>query len=267
MPSVLILQFAAHVPPGHFAASLTRLGVPWRVVRIDAGAAVPEALNGISGLGLMGGPMSANDDLPWIAPVLALVRRAVASGIPVIGHCLGGQLLARALGGSVGPSPVREIGWGRLDVADPATAMPWLGGMQGPLDAFQWHAESFSIPQGATRILAGAYCPNQAFVHAGRHLAMQFHVEMTPDTIADWCARDAARVAASDGRGVQAAADILAQLPQRIVRLHRLADALYAHWTRNLAGRAPLPLPVPALQSKENPCPPSILPTTISVHA
>lgn len=247
MSSVLILQFAAHVPPGHFAASLTRLGVPWRVVRIDVGEALPEALNGISGFGLMGGPMSANDDLPWIAPVLALVRRAVAAGVPVIGHCLGGQLLARALGGTVGPSPAREIGWGRLDVVDPAAAAPWLGGLQEPLDTFQWHAEAFSIPSGATRILSSAYSPNQAFVHAGRHLALQCHVEVTPETIADWCARGAAELGAGDGRGVQSAARILAQTPERIVRLHRLADALYARWTQALVARGAVPPSVPAL--------------------
>lgn len=247
MSSVLILQFAAHVPPGHFAASLTRLGVPWRVVRIDAGEALPEALNGISGLGLMGGPMSANDDLPWIASVLALVRRAVAADVPVIGHCLGGQLLARALGGTVGPSPAREIGWGRLDVVDPAAAAPWLGSLQEPLDTFQWHSEAFSIPQGATRILSSAYSPNQAFVHAGRHLAMQFHAEMTPATIADWCAREGAAIASGDGRGVQAVRDILAEMPQRIIRLHRLAEALYTRWTRNLVGHATVRAPVPTL--------------------
>lgn len=223
------------MPPGHFAASLTRLGVPWRVARIDAGEPLPETLNGISGIGLMGGPMSANDDLPWIAPLLALVRRAVAAGVPVIGHCLGGQLLARALGGTVGPSPAREIGWGTLDVVDPTAAAPWLAGLQNPLDTFQWHRESFSIPRGATRILASAYCPNQAFIHADRHLAMQCHVEMTPETIADWCARDAAGLGAGDGRGVQSASRILAETPERIARLHRLADALYIRWTQNLS--------------------------------
>lgn len=179
--------------------------------------------------------MSANDDLPWIAPLLALVRRAVAAGVPVIGHCLGGQLLARALGGTVGPSPAREIGWGTLDVVDPAAAAPWLAGLRNPLDTFQWHRESFSIPHGATRILASAYCPNQAFIHADRHLAMQCHVEMTPETIADWCARDAAGLGAGDGRGVQSASRILAETPERIARLHRLADALYIRWTQNLS--------------------------------
>lgn len=235
------------MPPSHFAASLTRLGVPWRIARIDAGETLPETLNGISGIGLMGGPMSANDDLPWIAPVLALVRRAIAAGVPVIGHCLGGQLMARALGGTVDPSPAHEIGWGSLDVVAPAAAAPWLGGLQDRLDTFQWHTESFSIPHGATCILASAYCPNQAFIHAGRHLAMQCHVEMTPETIADWCARDAAELGAGDGRGVQSAPRILAQTPERIARLHRLANALYTRWTQNLIASPAVPPPAPAL--------------------
>lgn len=229
------------MPPAYFSESLTRLGVPWRVARLDAGEALPETLNGITGLGLMGGPMSANDTLPWIAPVLTLVRRAIAAGVPVIGHCLGGQLMARALGGAVGASPAREIGWGTLDVVNPAAASPWLGNLQAPLDTFQWHGESFSIPEGATRILASAHCPNQAFVYAGRHLAMQCHVEMTPETIADWCARDATEIGAGDGRGVQPAGRILAETPGRIIRLRRLADALYTRWARDIVARRPIP--------------------------
>ncbi len=244
---VLILQFDPGVPPGYFASSLTRRGLPWRILRLDAGETPPETLNGISGIGLMGGRMSANDALPWIDPVLALIRAAVGAGMPVIGHCLGGQLMSRALGGSVGASPTREIGWGTLDVADPATARPWLGGLSAPLDTFQWHAEAFSVPAGAVRILSSPHCPNQAFVYEDRHLAMQCHVEMTPEIIADWCARGADEIGGGDGRAIQPVAHILAKTPTRIVRLHRLADALYSRWTQGLTTRPATPVSASAL--------------------
>lgn len=75
----------------------------------------------------MGGPMSVNDDLPWIDPELTLIRQAVANDIPVLGHCLGGQLISKALGGVVGKNPVKEIGWGEVSVADNPVAREWFG--------------------------------------------------------------------------------------------------------------------------------------------
>jgi GMP synthase-like glutamine amidotransferase len=153
MLPVLIFRHSPTEGPGYFATFLDRHGIPWRLVRIDAGDAVPDNLNGVSGVCLMGGPMSVNDDLPWIPPLLALIREAVASDIPVIGHCLGGQLMARALGGTVGPNPVKEIGWGDVRITDAKAARPWLGDVTAPILAFHWHGETFTPPPGATTIL------------------------------------------------------------------------------------------------------------------
>lgn len=230
MSSVLILQFAAHVPPGHFAASLTRLGVPWRIARIDAGETLPETLNGISGIGLMGGPMSANDDLPWIAPVLALVRRAIAAGVPVIGHCLGGQLMSRALGGRVTKNPVKEIGWGAVRTTGPA-ARDWLGDLAG-FEAFHWHGETFDIPAGATRILESACCPNQAFA-LGPHLGMQCHVEMTAAMIRLWC-RQWADECAQPSPSVLTPEQMQERMEERIAAMRVAADRLYTRWIGGL---------------------------------
>ncbi len=139
MYPVLVFRHSATEGPGYFTTFLDRHGIPWRLVRIDAGDAVPENLNGVSGLCLMGGHMSVNDDLPWIPPMLALIRQAVAADIPVIGHCLGGQLMSKSLCGSVGANPVKEIGWGDVTVTDAAAARPWLGEPAGPMPAFHLH--------------------------------------------------------------------------------------------------------------------------------
>jgi GMP synthase-like glutamine amidotransferase len=112
---------------------------------------------------------------PGSTPSLELIREADRQGIPVIGHCLGGQLMAKAFGGTVTPNPVKEIGWGR--VAATGAAADWLGDAAG-FEAFHWHGETFSIPPGATRLLQSAHCANQAFLR-GPHLGMQCHVEMT----------------------------------------------------------------------------------------
>src|SRR5262245_21298557 len=116
MKPVAIFSHAATEGPGYFATYLDRHRVAWRLIRTDEGEAVPERMDEFAGLVFMGGPMSVNDGLPWIAPVLALIRTAVAADVPVLGHCLGGQLVAKALGGEVGRNPVKEIGWGPVEV-------------------------------------------------------------------------------------------------------------------------------------------------------
>ncbi len=234
MHPVLIFRHSPTEGPGYFATFLERHGIPWRLISIDAGEAVPENLNGISGLCLMGGPMSVNDDLPWITPELELIRQAVATDRPVIGHCLGGQLMAKALGGTVGPTPIKEIGWGDIRITDAAVARVWLGESVHPLPAFHWHGETFSLPPGATRILESAYCANQAYVLNDRHIGMQCHVEMTPELIASWCESGAGEIRDSRGPGVQSPALIQADMTTRTTQLHQVADKIYSRWIQGL---------------------------------
>lgn len=235
MHPVLIFRHSPTEGPGYFTTFLDRHAIPWQLVRIDAGDPVPADLNGVSGLCLMGGPMSVNDDLPWIPPVLALIRQAVATDVPVIGHCLGGQLMAKALGGRVGANPVKEIGWGDLAVTDPDTARPWVGDATESLPGFHWHGETFTLPKGARRILKSAWCENQAYVLNDRHVGMQCHVEMTPELIATWCENGADEIAASDSPAVQQPATILTEVASRTKRLHALADKIYSRWIQGLS--------------------------------
>ena len=235
MNPVLIFRHSPTEGPGYFTTFLDRHGIPWKLVRIDAGDAIPENLNGISGLCLMGGPMSVNDDLPWIPSELALIRQAVAADVPVIGHCLGGQLMSKALGGTVGKNPHKEIGWGDVRITDVDAARPWLGEVTQPMPAFHWHGETFSVPPGAKRILESAYCTNQAFVLNDRHIGMQCHVEMTPELIASWCEHGAAEIAVSDSSGVQSPEAIQVDVDARTAQLHHLADKIYSRWIQGLS--------------------------------
>jgi len=130
MKPVAIFRHAPTEGPGYFATVLERHQVPWRLIKVDAGEAVPADPRAFSGLVFMGGPMSVNDDLPWIAAVLRLIRSGVDADVPVLGHCLGGQLMSAALGGTVSRNPVKEIGWGEVVVADTPQAQQWLGHSQ-----------------------------------------------------------------------------------------------------------------------------------------
>ena len=175
MKPVAIFRHAPTEGPGYFATFLHSKNIPLELIKVDEGAPVPSDPDAYSGLVFMGGPMSVNDDLPWIAPILALIRAAVQQEVPVLGHCLGGQLIAKALGGVVTRNPVKEIGWGEVSVVDNPIAHDWCNAIPNKFSGFHWHGETFSIPQGATRILESAYCPNQAYA-LGKHLGMQCHV-------------------------------------------------------------------------------------------
>jgi GMP synthase-like glutamine amidotransferase len=234
---VLVFRFARTEGPGHFATFLATNGIDWRLVRLDEGEPVPASADGFAGLGFMGGPMSANDELAWTQPVLDLMRDAARQGVPMIGHCLGGQLMSRALGGSVSASPMKEIGWVPVSAEPNEAARAWLGGDVAAFTSFQWHQDSFAIPPGAARILTGAHVANQGYVLDNRHLGMQCHVEMTAEMIETWLATGAKDIASSLGKSpaVQDAASIRAQMPAKLPALSATADRLYTRWIEGLA--------------------------------
>ena len=232
MNPVAICRCAPQEGPGYFATYLSVHGIPWRLVKLDESEMLPET-GAISGLAMMGGAMSVNDDLPWIAPMLDLIRRAVGRRMPVIGHCLGGQLLSKALGGEVRANPVKEIGWGEIEVVDPRQAADW--GPGASFSSFHWHGETFSIPPGAMRIWASAHCANQAFLY-GSSIGMQSHIEMTEEMVETWCASGEEEI--EDGLrrspAVQSAIEMRRELTAKVDRLHRVADAVYGRWAQGL---------------------------------
>jgi GMP synthase-like glutamine amidotransferase len=229
---VAIFRHSPSEGAGYLSAHLDAHGIPWELVRIDAGVAVPASAAGFSGMAFMGGPMSVNDELPWIPAALRLIRTAVDEGVPVLGHCLGAQLMSKALGGAVGPNPQKEIGWGSVEIADSGQARDWFGGTRSFL-AFHWHGETFTIPPGAACIASSPYCANQAFV-LDRHLAMQFHVEMTPEMVRAWCDSGKKEIERCACATVQDAREIRAHLAARIAALNAVAARLYDHWVTGL---------------------------------
>ena len=228
---VAVFRHTSGEGPGYFATFLDAHSVPWQLIKIDEGDVVPTSTENFSGFCFMGGPMSVNDDLPWIAPILNLIRSAVSQDIPVIGHCLGGQLISKALGGVVSRNPIKEIGWGRVEITD-ALAGKWIGKTTS-FEAFHWHGETFSIPLGATRILQSAYCNNQAYV-IGKTLGLQCHVEMTEAMIRLWN-RAWEQEQVSPGPSVQRPEEMYEQMHERIAAMRVVADRLYTHWIANLA--------------------------------
>ncbi|MCB5191215.1 type 1 glutamine amidotransferase [Methylobacillus arboreus] len=238
MKPIIIVQFTASEGPGYLADFLARQNIPFQVLRIDLGDALPVHIDGYAGLAMMGGPMSVNDDLPWIPRLLALIVDAVQQRVPVIGHCLGGQMLARAMGGEITDSPFTEIGWAKGYPTSAPQAAEWLGS-QSELTLFQWHYQTFSIPPGGVHILRSQHCANQAYVLDDLHIGFQCHIEMQSGMVNEWC-----RMSSEELKGgteadpaqpaIQSTEEILDGLDARILHLNQLAEHVYERWVQGL---------------------------------
>lgn len=206
----------------------------FRVIAVDAGEAIPEKLDGITGLVFMGGSMSVNDPLPWIGEELALIRQADKLGIPVLGHCLGAQLLAKALGAEVVANPVTEIGWFPIQRSQQAKTASWLDELPEDFMVYHWHGETFHLPDGAVRILENAHCRNQGFIF-NDHIGLQCHVEMTESMVEEWLRRFGAELETS--ATVQSPEQMREGLSQRVAALRPIAEVVYRAWLEKLNNR------------------------------
>ena len=232
MLPVLVFRHIACEGPGYLGEVLDAHTIPYTVIQIDAGMPVPSSIGGASGLVFMGGPMSVNDDLPWIKDELALIRGAHHKGLPVLGHCLGGQLISKALEGKVTPNPVKEIGWFPLECAALTPATAWLRKLAFTTECFHWHGETFSLPEGAQPLFHSRFCRNQGF-QMGNTLALQFHVEMQAPMVRQWieCYRNELLTTT---QSVQAPEEMLEDIDQRITALQAFADVIYGVWLTGL---------------------------------
>ena len=233
MKPILIFRHTESEGPGYFGEYLDRHNLEYKVICVDQGDEVPDNIDDAAALVFMGGPMSVNDSIEWIEPELNLIRQAVDKNMPVLGHCLGGQLISKALGGTITANPVKEFGWLEITKQNNTAAQEWLGELPASFPAFHWHGETFSLPYGATRILANEFCINQAFV-IGNTLAMQCHVEMTAELVTLWADLHPEDIATAT-ESVQTREQLLKNLDERISQLQYSADKLYDSWTSRIS--------------------------------
>lgn len=236
MKPIAVFQHTEVGQPGTIVPILESLGRSVQRIAIVDGAEVPVDASGFAGLVFLGGYMGVHDDIPWIASELSLIRDAAARGVPVAGHCLGSQLVAEALGGSVARNAVPEIGWRTITAEAGTFAAEWWGEYAGAdVPTFQWHADTFTPPDGARRIGYGKYCENQAFVFGGMHLMLQSHLEMTPDLVRLSVARNGHQLRKQYELGNPAVSDptsVERDLERRTEGMKRVLERLYARWVR-----------------------------------
>jgi GMP synthase (glutamine-hydrolysing) len=216
---LLVLTHSELDSPGAISAWAAACGYTLDVRRADAGGALPDPRE-YAALMVLGSAESVRDDaVAWIGPERTALRAAVAGGVPVLGICFGGQLLAQALGAEISACEPPEVGWQAIESDQPwlIPSGPWL----------VWHEERFTVPAGAREIARSKACP-QAFVH-GPHVGLQFHPEITAGLLAAWVSDAAGCGKLRPGdRGA-----LLAKMNGRTALSQRIASQLFSAFAQH----------------------------------
>jgi GMP synthase-like glutamine amidotransferase len=228
------VQLFQHVPfegPGSIADWVAERGHALSRTEFFSGATPPPA-EAFDWLVVMGGPMGVSDEeaYPWLKEEKRAIYRAVTAGKRVLGICLGAQLIASVLGGSVYPGPHKEIGWYPLDLTPEGKDDPVGTALAGEGPVFHWHGDTFDIPRGALHLATSRACPHQGFRYEAHVVGLQFHLEMNAAAL-DGMIRHGASELSEGGEFVQTAPQLLAHpeyLPGNRRRLFRMLDTLAA---------------------------------------
>jgi len=188
MLNFLVLQHLDIESPALIADVLKEAGHQLTTIHLYRGDTLPTAMAGIDGIIIMGGPDSANDPTTPMQQELAWVKAAMDLGMPMLGICLGAQVMARAAGASIIPSSVRELGWFSVMVTAEAAHDPLFSLMPDALPVFQWHGETFTITDAMHLVATNPQVPAQAFRLARAQYGLQFHLEIDALMIASWIA-------------------------------------------------------------------------------
>ena len=189
---VLVFRHSSSDDLGLIGDALDAHAISYDYADLYASPTNPAPVNEADALIFMGGSMSANDDSLFITREIEYIRGAVSGGKPVLGVCLGAQLIAKALGARVYANHVKEAGWAPVTFADAARRDALFTGMAEDEVIFHWHGETFDLPSGAELLASSAACRNQAFRVGDRIYGLQFHLEVTPAMIVEWCREDEA---------------------------------------------------------------------------
>jgi GMP synthase (glutamine-hydrolysing) len=232
MGKVVVVQHAACETLGTIADALEGARLEVEYVRAFAGEPIPTHLDEAVGLILMGGPMGVyeQDRYPFLVEEMRLIERALAAAKPILGVCLGSQLLAATLGARVVKGPQKEIGWFPVTLTDAARADALFAGTPSSFIAYHWHGDVFDCPSGAVSLARSALTECQAFRYGTNAYGLLFHLEVTEPLIADMVRTFAGELREAGLSGEE----ILRQAERHVPDLRRIGQTVFRAWTRLL---------------------------------
>ena len=235
---ILILQHIACEPAGIYEDILVEKGASIHRVEIDRGQQLTD-WRAVDAILAMGGPMSVNDDdtLPWLTTEKRWVREAVLAGKPFWGVCLGAQLLAASLGARVYSGARPEIGIMPVYLSAESQDDAVFSGVPSTLLTFQWHGETFELPEGAVLLASSPAYPNQAFRWKEKAYGVQFHVEVSAEMAEQWAQVPDYRAALERALGTGAASKVVGEVLREQETLHSHARRMFENWLRTWAAK------------------------------
>ncbi|MFA5362368.1 MAG: type 1 glutamine amidotransferase [Candidatus Omnitrophota bacterium] len=228
---ILIIKHIVDEGPGTIEDFFRNASWPLKIVNVFENDSLPDGVEGIGAVISLGGPMNVHEEekYPFLKSEDVFLKEAVKREIPVLGVCLGAQLLAKACGAKVVMSPLKEIGWYPVSLTDEGKADPLFEEVPSVLDVFQWHEDMFEIPPGGVLLASSRQCPNQAFRFGKNAYGLQFHIEVTPDMIESWLSKFSREYCAgADPK------DMLIESHKRKESYRKQADSVYLNFARIL---------------------------------
>lgn len=235
MAKIYVLQHHPVEDLGTIADALEGAALAWQYVRVDKGQPVPADMKGAGGLVVMGGPMGVYqiDRYPWLRDEMALINDAIERNLPVLGVCLGAQIVAAALGAKVERNAGgKEIGWHPMRLGAAAKQDRLLCDLPETITPFHWHGDIFELPKGAVSLASSEKTPCQAFRYDDKTWGFQFHVEVTGEGVAAM-----AEAFAKELEREKIAADaMIARAAEFAPALEKIADTVFSRWASPIQG-------------------------------
>ncbi|MGH7001406.1 MAG: type 1 glutamine amidotransferase, partial [Stellaceae bacterium] len=234
MAKIVVLQHHPAETLGAIADALENAALAWQYIRVHEGQPIPESIRGAGGLIVMGGPQTVYElgDYPYLRDEMRLIEAALKENKPILGVCLGSQLLAATLGARVYRGASREIGWYPVRLADNASGDRLLHGVATEFTAAHWHSDIFDLPAGATALASSEKTPLQGYRYGEKAYGFLFHAEMTEEILAALIAEfgDGLKRVGLDGEAILAAA------PRHLPQLGQIAATVFARWASPIQG-------------------------------
>jgi GMP synthase-like glutamine amidotransferase len=186
---VLVIMHNESEGPGTLGDYLESIGANIHIARLYAGDHLPKNLRDFNAIVTMGGPMNVYEEekYPFLREETIFLQQAIVKGFPILGICLGAQMIAKASGASVYKAPAKELGWSNVSLTEAGRRDILFRGLPKKLKVFQWHEDTFDLPTGGLLLATSNECPNQAFRYRNAY-GLQFHVEVTRKILLDWFA-------------------------------------------------------------------------------